>query len=112
MLFERLGVEEAAEISRSVCGESPVQYQLLFHLPSRIKPTYPLLCVHSTHDRMVPVWSARATARRYDADIRELAGIGHDMMLDHGWELTWSAISDWLKALRVEEITNEGKQHS
>ena len=112
MLFERLGAEEAAEISRSLCGESPwVQYQLLFHLPSRIKPSYPLLCVHSTHDRMVPAWSARATARRYDADVRELAGIGHDMMLDHGWELAWSAISDWLKALRVEEITNKAKQH-
>jgi hypothetical protein len=57
---------------------------------------------------MVPVRSARATARRYGADVRELAGIGHDMMLDGGWEQPWSMISDWLKALRVEAIVHEG----
>ncbi|TAP45815.1 hypothetical protein [Arthrobacter sp. S39] len=74
-----------------------------------MKPTYPLLCVHSTHDRMVPVRSARSTARHHGAEARELAGIGHDMMLDHGWEQPWTAISDWLKALRVEVISNEEK---
>lgn len=111
MLFERLGTEEAAEISRSLRGGSPwVQYQLLFHLPSRVKPAYPLLSVYSTHDRMVPVGGARATARRYGADVRELAGIGHDMMLDGGWERPWRMISDWLKALRVETISHESKQ--
>lgn len=111
MLFERMGTEEAAEISRSLCGESPwVQYQLLFHLPSRVKSEYPLLSVYSKHDRMVPVRSARATARRYGADVQELAGIGHDMMLDGGWEKPWSVISDWLKALRVEAISHEGRQ--
>jgi hypothetical protein len=48
--------------------------------------------------------------RRYGADVRELAGIGHDMMLDGGWEQPWSVISDWLKALRVEAISHEGRQ--
>lgn len=111
MLFERLGAEEAAEISRSLCGGSPwVQYQLLFHLPSRLKSAYPLLSVYSTHDRMVPLGAARATARRYGADVRELAGIGHDMMLDTGWEEPWNLISAWLTALRVEVISNEGRQ--
>lgn len=113
MLFERMGTEEAAEISRSLSGGSPwVQYQLLFHLPSRVKAVYPLLSVYSKHDRMVPVRSARATARRYGADARELAGIGHDMMLDFGWEEPWSLISDWLRALRVEVISNKGKRSS
>jgi pimeloyl-ACP methyl ester carboxylesterase len=110
MLFERMGTEEAGEISRSLCGESPwVQYQLLFHLPARMKSEYPLLSVYSKHDRMVPVRSARATARRYGADVRELAGIGHDMMLDGGWEESWSVISDWLKALRVEAISRTAR---
>lgn len=112
MLFERMDKDEAAEISRSLCGESPwVQYQLLFHLPLRMDPAYPLLCVYSTHDRMVPMVSARATARRYGADVQELAGIGHDMMLDHGWEEAWSAISRWLVARQVERISNEGTKH-
>lgn len=109
MLFEQMGTEEAAAISRSLCGESPwVQYQLLFHLPSRVKFEYPLLSVCSKHDRMVPVRSARATARRYGADVRELAGIGHDMMLDGGWEQPWSVISDWLKALRSRRSPMKG----
>ena len=111
MLFERMGREVAAEISRSLCGESPwVQYQLLFHLPSKVKSEYPLLSVYSKHDRMVPVRSARATGRHYGADVRELAGIGHDMMLDGGWEKPWSVISDWLKALRVEAISRKARQ--
>ncbi|MGO4591949.1 alpha/beta hydrolase [Paenarthrobacter sp. 2TAF44] len=110
MLFERMGAEEAAEISRSLCGESPwVQYQLLFHLPAKVKSEYPLLSVHSRHDRMVPARSARATARRYGADVRELAGIGHDMMLDGGWEESWNVISDWLEALRVEAISRTAR---
>ena len=97
-------------ISRSLCGESPwVQYQLLFHLPARVKSEYPLLSVHSTHDRMVPARSARATARRYGADVRELAGIGHDMMLDGGWEESWNVISDWWTALRVEAISRTAR---
>lgn len=79
MPFERLGVEEAKEISGSLCGESPwVQYQLLFHLSAKIKPTYLLLFLHSTHDWMVPLWSARATARHYNAQI---AGEGRDWAL-------------------------------
>jgi predicted alpha/beta hydrolase family esterase len=101
-----MGTEEAAEISRSLCGESRwVQYQLLFHLPSRVKSEYPLLSVYSKHDRMVPVRSARATARRYGADVRELGGIGHDMMLDGGWEKPWGVISDWLRRCGVEAIS-------
>ena len=111
MLFERMGREVAAEISRSLCGESPwVQYQLLFHLPSKVKSEYPLLSVYSKHDRMVPVRSARATARHYGADVRELAGIGHDMMLDGGWEKPWRVISDWLKAPRVEAVSRKARQ--
>ncbi|EFL27453.1 hypothetical protein SSOG_07167 [Streptomyces himastatinicus ATCC 53653] len=50
----------------------------------------------ATEDRLVPLVSVRATARRYGAEIRETGGVGHNTMLDAGWPEGWKQIEPWL----------------
>ena len=101
-----------AQLLVSQCETEPplAQYQLLLHLPPK-KPatTMPVLCVASTDDRVVPIGSARATARRYAAEVAEYSGLGHDLMLDVGWREPWRRISQWLQAHRQKvEQPSEG----
>lgn len=85
-----------AEVHKRLTPDSPlVQYQFLFHLPKRV-PALPVLVLAATEDRLVPLVSVRATARRYGADIREVDGVGHSMMLDAGWPEGWKQIDSWL----------------
>jgi pimeloyl-ACP methyl ester carboxylesterase len=89
-----------AQLLVSQCETEPplAQYQLLLHLPpKRPATTMPVLCVASTDDRVVPIGSARATARRYAAELAEYSGLGHDLMLDVEWRDPWPRISQWLQ---------------
>ncbi|NDV10931.1 hypothetical protein GXW84_42305 [Rhodococcus sp. IEGM 248] len=79
-----------------------MQYQLLARTPAPLpSPSIPVLSVATTDDRVVPIRAARATARRYGATIRELEGIGHDMMLDAGWQTAWDVVDQWLHSQAV-----------
>ncbi|MFI5798713.1 alpha/beta hydrolase [Streptomyces sp. NPDC051677] len=96
MLHAKPDAPGTAELGKRLTPDSPlVQYQFLFHLPTRVPPL-PALVLAAAEDRLVPFVSVRATAKRYEADIREIEGVGHSMMLDAQWPEGWKQIESWL----------------
>ncbi|MGU3292895.1 alpha/beta fold hydrolase [Williamsia sp. M5A3_1d] len=98
MLFRGLDeASSAAAMTHMTPDSAVVQLQLLVRTPARRPATpIPVLMVSSVDDRVVPIRSTRATARRYGATTRDLEGIGHDMMLDAGWPQAWDVVERWL----------------
>jgi pimeloyl-ACP methyl ester carboxylesterase len=97
-LFEGLDETTAASYVSRAGKESPIaQHQLVLHRPPAAPlGDPPVLVLAATADRLVPLRDVRATARRYDAELVELDGIGHNLMQDSGWERGWAAVEDWL----------------
>jgi pimeloyl-ACP methyl ester carboxylesterase len=70
--------------------------------PGRARPgKVPTLVLGSTADRIISSADARRTARTYGADLHIFDGMGHDLMLDKGWERVAEHISRWLAQKRV-----------
>ncbi len=94
------GLDEAA--ARRHCDrtgpESPLaQYQLLLHRPpGRPAGGTPVLVLGTPEDRLVPIGDVRRTARRYGAPLEEFPGMGHDLMLDEGWQRPFGVMDRWL----------------
>lgn len=97
-LFENLGREEAERYLARCSGESPwAQYQVLMHKPSDPpRGGAPVLVMSTPDDNLIPASDTRDTARRYSATHLEFPGIGHDLMLDEGWQGPGRALIDWL----------------
>jgi pimeloyl-ACP methyl ester carboxylesterase len=97
-LFSGLSRADATRHSARCGPESALaQYQLLFHRPSRPpRGNPPMLVLATPEDRLVPLGGIRATAQRYGAELMEFPGMGHDLMLDKGWERPLDAILTWL----------------
>lgn len=56
----------------------------------------PLLVLAAEHDGIFPASDTTATAEQWGADYRTVAGIGHDLMLDEGWEQTADLLAGWI----------------
>jgi len=97
-LFGELPPEDGRRHADRCGSESGVvQYQLLLHRPAR--PPLggaPVLVLGTPDDRLVPIRGIRATARRYDADLVEFPGMGHDLMLDARWREPLDTMLRWL----------------
>ena len=78
--------------------ESPLaQYQLT--LPRRARPSKaPVLVLGSPDDRLMPLADVRQVAEHYGAELRLFPGMGHDLMLDAGWQEPLDALLDWVEA--------------
>jgi pimeloyl-ACP methyl ester carboxylesterase len=98
-LFSRdLPAEEAtAYRARLTRAGSVAQWQLLAHrgVPSPVGHP-PVLVAGSPDDRVVPRSSLDRTATRYGGAPLLFPGMGHDLMLDAGWQEPLDAILDWL----------------
>ena len=95
-LFTGLDDATAARYVDRLGRESPwAQYELL--LPHRIGPVRcPVLVVGTPDDRVVDELAVEVTAATYGVDPVWLPGIGHDLMLDGGWEKALSVVLDWI----------------
>lgn len=95
-LFCNLDETTAAMYVDRLGRESPwAQYELM--LPHRIGPVRcPVLVVGTPDDRVVDERAVTETARAYGVDPVWLPGIGHDLMLDGGWEKPLSVVLDWI----------------
>jgi pimeloyl-ACP methyl ester carboxylesterase len=97
-LFEELPADDGLRHADRCGPESAVvQYQLLLHRPAG--PPLggaPVLVLATPDDRLVPIRGVRATARRYDAELVEFPGMGHDLMLDARWREPLDALLRWL----------------
>ena len=95
LLFEGLEPAVGERYAAMTGRESPlVQYELLRR--RRIGPTRaPVLVVGTPDDRMVRVADVESTAAMYGVDPVWLPGMGHDVMLDAGWEKALDVVLDW-----------------
>ena len=100
-LFKGLGHEQA-DLYLAQCGKESAlaQFQVLLHKPS--PPPLgdpPVMVMGTADDRLIPLADVRDTARRYSAPLIEFPGLGHDLMLDEGWQKPGQALVDWLDGL-------------
>ncbi len=95
-LFPGLDETTAARYIDRLGRESPwAQYELL--IPKKIGPVRaPVLVVGTPEDRVVDEAATVQTAAAYGIEPVWIPGIGHDLMLDVGWEKPLSVILDWI----------------
>ena len=77
------------------------QRVLFVDMPFRSLPrpelvTTPLLVLGAEHDGCFNVEEIHATAQAYRAESHVFPGIGHDMMLEPGWQVVAERILNWL----------------
>lgn len=65
--------------------------------PKRIRQ--PLLVLGAERDPIFSVAQVQRTARAYHTEAEIFSGLGHDMMLDRGWEQVADRIDAWTAAL-------------
>ena len=63
--------------------------------PRRIR--VPVLIMGAERDRFFTAAEMRRTAAAYDTRAEMVAGIGHDMMLDRGWQQVADRIDTWIR---------------
>jgi pimeloyl-ACP methyl ester carboxylesterase len=82
---------------RLVAAGARAQWELVTHRAvPRSVGTPPVLVAGSPDDRVVPRRSLERTAARYGGAPLLFPGMGHDLMLDAGWQEPIDAILDWL----------------
>lgn len=99
-MYERLSEAESRPYVDKCGSESPIaQTQLILHRPAALPADpVPMLVLAARADRLVPIADVRATAVKYGATLAEFSGIGHNLMLDHGWEAPFEHLLTWLRA--------------
>jgi pimeloyl-ACP methyl ester carboxylesterase len=65
--------------------------------PRRVDTT--MLVLGAAHDGFLTVGDLRRTARAYRTEAEIFPGMGHDLMLDQGWEKVADRIDIWLQGL-------------
>src|SRR6185503_5943690 len=71
----------------------------LADLPRPARVAAPMLFLGAERDAMVSPAAVRRTARAYRAHAEIFPGMGHDMMLDRGWEAVADRIATWVGEL-------------
>ncbi len=72
---------------------------MIFKRPQPHHVDAPVLVVGARDDALFSVGELEETARKYGSEAVIVEGIGHDLMLDDGWERVASVVVDWLGAL-------------
>ncbi len=99
ILFEGLDAEAARAYSDRTGTESPfVQWELL--LRRRVGPVRcPVLVVGTPDDRLIRPADVERTAESYGVDPVWFPGIGHDVMLDTGWDRVLDTVLEFAGSL-------------
>ncbi len=93
------GLDEAAGASYAarLTPEAP-RAQLQLGLPRRAyTAACPVLVLGGGADTLVPASDLVRSARRYGTRAHLFAGMGHDLMLDAGWQAPLALLLDWLE---------------
>lgn len=69
---------------------------LEFHKADPRKIHAPMLLIGGGDDQMVYDWQIRRTARAFGLEPRFFPGMGHEMMLEPGWQQVADCIAGWL----------------
>jgi pimeloyl-ACP methyl ester carboxylesterase len=69
---------------------------------NRVRTRYanrvPMLVLGAEYDALVPPRQIRRTAAVYGAEEQIIPGVGHDVMLEPGWQVGAEGIAGWLSA--------------
>ena len=72
---------------------------LVLNLPRPKRVTAPLLILGAQNDTAHTADEIRATARAYGTEAEFFPNMGHNMMLEPGWDAVAERIHDWLGTL-------------
>jgi len=73
--------------------------QMFFALPKPARIRTPMLVLGGELDRTFTVDEVRKTARAYGVEAEIFEGMGHDLMLDVGWERVADRVDEWVRTL-------------
>lgn len=95
----QLSDAKVAEYSARFGRESiRVLFDLVFNRPrvDRVRGKCPMLVMGADRDAILSAEDITETARAYQAPYHTVAAMGHDMMLDVGWESVARHMADWI----------------
>lgn len=70
---------------------------VLLNLPHPEKINTPLLVLGAANDRVFLPKEVESTARAYNAQLKIMDNMAHNMMLEHGWQSVADFILEWLR---------------
>jgi pimeloyl-ACP methyl ester carboxylesterase len=73
--------------------------ELIRHPPTKPRTGTPILVLAATRDAAFRPRTQRRHARDIGADYLEILGSGHDIPLDHAWDVAAEVVIDWLRRL-------------
>ncbi|AOP33833.1 alpha/beta hydrolase [Leptospira tipperaryensis] len=73
---------------------------LILSLPNTKKVKTPLLVIGGEKDRFFPPWEVKRTAKVYGVEPEIFSNMGHNLMLDEGWENVAEKIDSYLSPVR------------
>ncbi len=73
---------------------------LLLDLPGKTPTQTPVLVIGGEDDTLFTPMEVRRTARWYGTDAIIMPEMGHELMLDPGWDNTADQIVSWLRRLQ------------
>jgi alpha-beta hydrolase superfamily lysophospholipase len=76
---------------------------VVFDRPRPARINVPVLVLAAERDRVFTVREAHATARAYRTKAEVFAGMGHDLLLDTGWEAVADRVESWVRTLSPRE---------
>lgn len=74
---------------------------LIFSLPKSDQIRTPLLVLGGEKDRFFVPWEIKRTANTYQSEMEIFQGMGHNLMLDEGWEKVAERIHIYLNDSKV-----------
>jgi alpha-beta hydrolase superfamily lysophospholipase len=89
-------VRSTAQLGEEFLGKHVLD-MLVLNLPKPNRVTSPLLVLGAEDDFCFTQQEVRATARAYHVEAEIFPKMGHDMMLEPGWEAVAQRIHEWLE---------------
>ena len=78
----------------------PAYLGMILSLPRPRRVRTPVLVIAGEGDRIFTVAEERRTARAYGSEATVMPGMGHDLMLDSGWEKVADQVAGWVEKPR------------
>lgn len=98
-LFSPGTPEEVVVDAASRCQPESIRamwVDLLLRVPPPVQTDTPLLVLGAEHDGSIAVEQVHDTARVYGAEVDIVAGMGHNMMQETGWQDVAERMCRWL----------------
>jgi len=99
---KRMPIEQVNSYFARMQDESYLAYldMVFLNLPRpRRVPRTPMLVLGGTSDAIITTGEARATSRKYGAEVEIFPNMAHDMMLEAGWQAAADRVTNWLKSV-------------